>query len=67
MIVNLSDGACRACGGQLEIIDFDDASMSVVCCECADSYDVEPDAFGDGCMSYYFPLLASRVLADEPE
>jgi hypothetical protein len=67
VIVNLSDGVCRTCGGQLEIIDFDDASMAVVCCECADCYDVEPDAFGDGCMSYYFPLLASRVLADEPE
>lgn len=67
MIVDLKDGCCRTCGGQLEIIDFDDASLSVVCFDCADSYDVEPETFGSSCMTYFFPLMASRVLVDEPE
>jgi hypothetical protein len=44
----------------LEITDVDDASMSVTCLECHDTYDVESDAFGDGCMTYYFPLIAQR-------
>ena len=67
MIVDLKDGCCRTCGGQLEILDFDDVSLEVTCLDCADSYAVETDAFGDGCMSYFFPLMASRVLTDEPE
>ena len=60
MLVDLQDGCCRSCNGQLEITDVDDASMSVVCLDCSDNYDVEPDAFGDGCMTYYFPLMAQR-------
>jgi len=60
MLVDLKDGSCRSCNGQLEITDVDDVSMTVVCLECSDSYDVETDAFGDGCMTYYFPLMAQR-------
>lgn len=26
------------------------------CCFCEDSYLVEPDAFGDGCMTYYLQV-----------
>jgi hypothetical protein len=26
------------------------------CCFCADRYLVEPDAFGDGCMTYYLQV-----------
>ena len=53
MIVDLKDGCCRSCGSALQIIDADDATMTVECVECADSYAVETDAFGDGCMTYY--------------
>ncbi len=60
MIVDLKDGACRSCGGQLEITDFDDSSMTVLCRDCCDSYDVETDAFGDGCVTYYFTLIAEH-------
>jgi hypothetical protein len=63
--VRKEDGVCRSCGGQLQIVDFDDASLSVSCLECADGYDVETDAFGDGCLTYYFPLMAKRVLGKE--
>ncbi len=65
MLVKLEDGRCRSCSGQLEIVDVDDATLSVTCTECGDSYDVEPDAFGDGCMTYYFPLWHERLLAEE--
>ena len=43
MIVQLSDGSCRSCGGQLAITDVDDATMTVLCTnpDCCDSYDVE--------------------------
>ena len=29
--------------------------------ECADEYLVEPDAFNDGCVTYYIPFVASRM------
>ena len=50
MLVDLKDGRCRTCGSQLEIIDVDDISLHVECIECADFYQVESDAFGDGCV-----------------
>ena len=59
MRVNPKDGVCRSCGGELEITDADDATMTVEC-ECGESYLVEPDAFGDGCMTYYVPFIASQ-------
>jgi hypothetical protein len=65
MLVNQKDGRCRACGGQLEITDADDATMTVECQECAESYQVETDAFNDGCMTYYPGFIAAR--AGDPE
>ncbi len=56
MHVDPEDGRCRECGGRLTITDCDDATMTVRCDACGDTYDVEPDAFGDGCMKYYFVL-----------
>ena len=63
MKVNPNDGRCRTCGGTLEIVDADDATMTVECTEseCADSYQVEPDAFGDGCMTYYVGIMQERM------
>ena len=52
MLVDKKDGRCRTCGGQLEIEDFTDATLEIVCQECGDSYEVETDAFGDGCVTY---------------
>lgn len=65
MLVSLDDGRCRSCSGQLEIEDVEDALMHVSCTECGDNYQVEPDAFGDGCMTYYFPLWHARLLGEE--
>ena len=66
MRVATKDGTCRSCGGELTIIDADDATMTVEC-ECGDSYQVEPDAFGDGCMTYYVGFLAQRQESDDEE
>lgn len=43
------------------ITDADDATMTVECqdAECGDEYLVEPDAFNDGCLTYYVPFMAS--------
>jgi DNA-directed RNA polymerase subunit RPC12/RpoP len=60
VLVETKDGTCRTCGGQLEILDADDATMTVECQQCRDSYLVEPDAFGDGCMTYYAGFLTQR-------
>ena len=61
MLVNRNDGTCRECDGTLEIVDVDDISMTVCCMECGgDEYKVEPDAFGDGCVTYYIPLYAHK-------
>lgn len=63
-----NDGTCRSCGGILDITGIDGASMNVECQQCGDNYDVEPDALGDGCMTYYLPLQikqAEEELGDE--
>jgi hypothetical protein len=39
--------------------------MTVECQECAESYQVETDAFNDGCMMYYPGFIAER--AGDPE
>jgi hypothetical protein len=49
----------------LEVIDADDATMTVECTECADLYVVEPDAFRDGCMTYYVGFLTGQAVAEE--
>ena len=61
MRVDPNDGRCRSCAGELEIIDAADATMTVECQDCGDTYSVEPDAFGDGCMTYYAGFLATRL------
>lgn len=65
MLVKKEDGHCRSCSGQLEIIDADDATMTVECQECGDVYLVEPDAFGDGCMTYYAGFLTGEVAGEQ--
>ena len=67
MLVNLSDGQCRSCGGQLDIEDVEDVLMYVSCTQCGDSYEVETDAFGDGCMTYFLPLMTQKMLGEEDE
>lgn len=61
MLVDLMDGRCRTCDGRLVVVDADDATMTVQCEECDDSYLVEPDAFGDGGMHYYVAAMTQRM------
>jgi hypothetical protein len=42
----------------LEIAGAEDAILSVVCIECGDGYDVEPDAFNDGGIVYWPQAMA---------
>ncbi len=65
MRVDPKDGTCRSCRGELEIIDADDATMTVECTECSDVYLVETDAFGDGCMTYYVPFMTEVAESSE--
>ena len=60
MNVDLEDGCCRECGGQLKVVGGDDATLTVEC-ECGESYDVESDAFGDGCMKYQLEFQMQRA------
>lgn len=53
MLVDLEDGRCRSCQGQLEISGADDTTLDVQCTECGDGYTVEPDAFNDGAIKYW--------------
>jgi hypothetical protein len=46
--------------GELHIIEADDATMTVECQDCLEVYLVEPDAFGDGCMTYYVGFLTGN-------
>lgn len=61
MRVSKQDGRCRACGSGLVIVDADDATLTVECEECGDSYTVETDAFGDGCMTYWAEMMTRRA------
>ncbi len=65
MLVDLAVGQCRSCQHQLEIVACDDVSMHVECTSCGDSYEVETDAFGDGCVTYYFAMIAARLVPSE--
>ncbi len=60
--VDRADGSCRSCGGTLQIVDADDATLTVECLEpeCCDVYEVETDAFGDGCMIYWVEMMSRR-------
>ena len=60
MLVDLKDGRCRECSGQLEIVGADDATMDVVCQSCGDEYVVETDAFGDGGITYWPQVMANQ-------
>jgi len=64
MRVNPKDGTCRSCSGELEIVGVTDATMEVECQKCGEIYDVETDAFNDGCMTYYVGFL-SEMKGDE--
>ncbi len=68
MKVELKDGRCRSCRGQLVIVHVDDLFMEVLCEDCNDSYHVQPDAFGDGAMVYFLDMMAARhdAAADGP-
>src|SRR5207249_3230869 len=67
MQVDVMDGRCRACDSVLEIVDADDATMTVECTECGDTYQVEPDAFGDGCMTYYLGIMVKLMERSDEE
>lgn len=67
MRVDPKDGRCRECGGILQIVGADDCTMDVECIDCGDYYTVEPDAFGDGCMTYFVPFLADQLEAGRDE
>ena len=60
ILVDLQDGCCRSCNGQLEIVAVDDATMDVQCTDeaCGDGYTVEPDAFNDGGIVYWPQAMA---------
>ena len=60
MLVDLKDGCCRECRGQLEITAADDATMDVVCQECGDEYAVETDAFNDGGIVYWPQVMVDQ-------
>ena len=60
MLVDLKDGSCRECRGQLEILGADDATMDVVCQDCGDEYAVEPDAFNDAGIVYWPQFMAEQ-------
>ena len=61
MRVDPNDGTCRSCGGELEIVAADDATMTVDCLDCDESYLVEPDSFVDGAIHYYPHFLAEQL------
>ncbi|MCA8999489.1 MAG: hypothetical protein KDA80_21015 [Planctomycetaceae bacterium] len=60
ILVEMTDGRCRSCGGQLQIVGADDVSLDVECLneKCADGYTVETDSFADGGIHYWRLIMA---------
>lgn len=67
MQVERKDGRCRACGGTVNVVAVDDATITVECQVCGDSYSVEPDALGDEAFVYFFDCLNAREAGDRKE
>jgi hypothetical protein len=65
--VDLCYGRCRTCGSALDITDCTDCTLLVECSECDDSYEVETDAFGDGCMTYLPAMMAAKIKEGDDE
>ena len=63
MLVDLEDGRCPTCNGQLEITDVDDCSLTATCTECDETIRVEPDAFNDGGIKYW-PVAMAELDGD---
>ena len=53
--MNIDPGACRSCGGPLQIIDANDSSLTVACAECCDTYCIEPIDAGTDCLIDLIP------------
>ncbi|TWT61670.1 hypothetical protein [Rubinisphaera italica] len=65
MLVDLEDGACQRCGGQLEITDADDVSLDAECTDCGESIHVEIDYFNDGGIKYWPEVMAELESEEE--
>jgi hypothetical protein len=51
---------CRSCGGPLQILDASH-SLTVTCVECADTYDLEPDADDERCVTDPFAKTVQQT------
>jgi hypothetical protein len=67
MRVDLAHGRCRTCGSALDITGATQDALFVECCECADSYELETDALGGGCMTYWLTMMAKRPVGGGDE
>ena len=56
---------CRECGQELEITDVDDCTISVSCCSCNESYQVEPDGLGYGGMEWAEAMERQQMAESE--
>lgn len=61
MIVNRNDSTCRDCDGTLEIVDVDDARLTVFCLECKSHYKIEPHDLGTCYSDYFVPFSAQKA------
>lgn len=59
MLVDLEDGRCPTCGGQLNVFFADEATLYVECTEfeCFDEFNMEIDAFSDHETKYWTPVM----------
>lgn len=62
--VDLKDGTCACCGGQMVVRSADDTTMDVECTECGDFHTVEPDFFRDGGVVYWPAMMAQQAEED---
>jgi len=56
---------CKECGGKLEVIDADDATIIVECKECHEVYQLEPDGLGEGGFEWVDAMAAKSWKGEE--
>ncbi len=53
MLIDMIDGDCRICGGQLEVVDAEVSFLFVACTKCDEDFIFKPNAFNDGGLRYW--------------
>ena len=59
LLIEMKDGTCESCGGQLKIIGTEYELLEVECLACGESFYRESDDFSSGGNDYWSQAIAT--------